>query len=80
MELTYSSEKYTEKSTVVSLELNEDEPYDFSSFPTVTIVRAEKNELWEYARRYHSSVEEIEAVNGKEENYAGKLLLIPKGI
>lgn len=80
VELTYSSEKYAEKSTVVSLELNEDEPYDFSSFPTVTIVRAEKNELWEYARRYHSSVEEIEAVNGKEENYAGKLLLIPKGI
>lgn len=80
VELTYRNEKYTEKQTVVSIEADENEPYDFASFPTVTIVRAEKNELWEYARRYHSSVEEIEAVNGKEENYTGKLLLIPKGI
>ena len=80
LEMQYIREKYVEKTTVVSLELNEEEPYDFSSFPTVTIVRAEGNELWDYARKYHSSVEEIEAVNGKEESYKGKLLLIPKGM
>jgi len=80
VEIQYQNEKYTERSSVTGLELDDEAPYDFSSFPTVTIVRAEGNELWEYARKYHSSVEEIEAVNGREENYTGKLLLIPKGV
>lgn len=80
LEIQYRNEKHIEKSTVVSLELDDEAPYDFSSFPTVTIVRAEGNELWDYARKYHSSVEEIEAVNGRQENYTGKLLLIPKGV
>ena len=78
LELKYMSEEVTEISAVTSLSLDEEAPYDLTSFPTVTIVRAEGEELWEYARRYHSSVEEIEAVNGGGESYAGKLLLIPK--
>ena len=78
MELLCRSEEYTELSAVTGLALDEEAPYDLSSFPTVTIVRAEGEELWEYARKYHSSVEEIEAVNGGEESYTGKLLLIPK--
>ncbi len=80
LEVQYRSEESAERSAVVGLVLDEDAPYDFAAFPTVTVIRAEGEELWEYARRYHSSVEEIEAVNGKEGNYAGRLLLIPKSI
>ena len=80
LELTCRSEELAEITAVTALALDEEAPYDLTSFPTVTIVRAEGEELWEYARRYHSSVEEIEAVNGSGESYAGKLLLIPKVI
>ena len=80
LDVQYRSESVSECSAVTGLTLDEESPYDFSSFPTVTLVRSEGEELWEVARRYHSSVEEIEAVNGKEESYTGRLLLIPKGI
>ena len=80
LEVQYQSEESAEQSAVVALTLDGDAPYDFASFPTLTIVRSEGEELWEYARRYHSSVEEIEAVNSREEGYTDRLLLIPKSV
>lgn len=63
---------------VESVSLDEEEVYDLSRFPTVTLVRTEQESLWELAKRYHSSVEGIQALNDLSEGLAGRLLLVPK--
>lgn len=65
---------------VEAVSLDEEAAYDLSKYPTVTLVRAEKESLWELARTYHSSVEQIRAMNEIEEDVSGKMLLIPKAL
>lgn len=63
---------------VGSVTLNEEAAYDLSRYPTVTLVRVEGESLWDLAKTYHSSVEQIRAMNELEEELTGRLLLIPK--
>ena len=50
------------------------------AYPTVTLVRVERESLWELAKTYHSSVEQIRAMNELDEDFSGRLLLIPKAL
>lgn len=80
IELNYLYVQNKELSCVSALTLDEENAYDFAAFPALTLVRAEKEELWELAKAYHSSVEQIMAVNLLGEGSEGKMLLIPKAI
>lgn len=80
VELTYLHVQSRELACVNGVELDEDAPFDLSDYPAVTLVRAEKEELWELAKAYRSSVESIRAVNDLTEGSEGRLLLIPKAI
>ncbi|MBQ6403927.1 MAG: DUF3794 domain-containing protein [Oscillospiraceae bacterium] len=64
--------------SVVSMDLNEELPYDAQSLPSVTVVRVDNESLWDLAKSYHSSCERIEALNEIDGSIKGKLLLIPK--
>ena len=75
--LTCSS---VELKKVESVELNEEEKYDTSMFPAVTLVRPDGETLWELAKQYHSSMEKISAANKLDEENPARLLLIPKTI
>lgn len=65
---------------VGAVSLDEDSAYDLNTYPTVTLVRVERESLWELAKTYHSSVEQIRAMNELEEEISGRLLLIPKAL
>lgn len=65
---------------VGAVSLDEEAAYDLSGYPTVTLVRVERESLWELAKTYHSSVEQIRAMNELEEEISGRLLLIPKAL
>lgn len=59
--------------------LDEEHPIDRGSLPAITLVRVQGESLWELARRYHSSVEAIEAANpAPADEAAGEMLLIPR--
>lgn len=69
------------KSEIVSIQsvmLDEEQAFDSGSFPTLTMVRREGESLWELAKRYHSSVEAIEAFTLPDAQEA--MLLIPKAL
>ena len=70
----------TEIIALNSLELNEDEAYDFSQFPSISLVRVENEELWQLAKAYHSSVEQISSKNDISQPMSGRMLLIPKTV
>ena len=57
--------------------LQEETPYAPERFPALTLVRAQGENLWELAKRYHSSVEKIRALNEEAES-GGRMLLVPK--
>jgi hypothetical protein len=61
---------------ICAVELDEENPIARASLPTVTLVRADGESLWELARRYHSSVAAIE--NANPGGAAGEMLLIPR--
>jgi len=65
---------------VTGVDLDEENTYDFASFPAVYLVRAEEESLWTLAKKYHSSVEKICASNHVGDGTQGKLLLIPRSI
>ncbi len=65
---------------VGAVELDEENAFDTDKYPTVTLVRAEKESLWELAKTYHSSIEQIIAMNELGEDISGRLLLIPKAL
>ena len=67
----------TELRSVESVILDEDAPYVQESLPTLTLVRARGESLWNLARKYHSSVEKIRECNEDVENTT-RMLLIPK--
>ena len=76
-ELCWQSLKAAQQPAIGSASLDEDHPYDRSALPAVTLVRVEKESLWELARRFHASVEGITAANAPGE-IAGRMLLIPR--
>ena len=64
---------------VNSVAADEENKFDFESFPSITLVKAENESIWELAKEYHSCAERITSMNDTE-NIQGKLLLIPKAI
>lgn len=78
VELSTRSSSVREVSTVESVELDEEKPFDLSLFPSVTLVRAEEESVWELAKKYHSCPERITAVNCFEADVRGCMLMIPK--
>lgn len=65
---------------VSDISASEDEVFDSSSFPSVTLIRSSGESLWQLAKKYHSTVDRIEAVNELEGTVSGKILLIPKAL
>lgn len=65
---------------VETISLDEKALYDLSRYPTVTLVRAGKESMWELAKAYHSNVEKIAVLNQIDGDMEGKLLLIPKAL
>jgi len=80
IDVKYLTTNQIEISRVAGVELDEENIFDFSSFPAVCLVRAEEETLWSIAKKYHSSVEKICASNQTEDGIKGKLLLIPRSI
>lgn len=80
VDIKYRSSKSVDIRCVSSVELDEDNPYDFASFPALHLVRTETEDLWELAKKYHSNVKKIIASNSFDDGVSGKLLLIPKSI
>ena len=60
-----------------SLDLAEEESFDPAQCPSITVVKSGGRELWELAKLYRSSIEQIEAMNEAYPLREG-LLLIPK--
>ena len=65
--------------SISGVTLDEEQSFDLSRFPSLTMVRREGESLWEIAKRYHSSVEAIEAYAGGETENEG-MLLVPKSV
>lgn len=80
IEVYYERREEREIESVASMSLDEDNPFDLMRIPTVTAVRADRESVWELARRYHSSTAQIEALNEIDGSIRGKMLLIPKVI
>ena len=76
-ELCRQRQGQAEVQAVESVVLDEDSPFDRAAFPTVTLVRAQGETLWELARAYHSTVEAIEKMN-EGDCGDGRMLLIPR--
>ena len=67
-----------ERSIVTGVTLREEEPYPAAELPSVTLVRPAGEELWELAKRYHSSEEAIRSVQEALGGESGAQLLIPR--
>jgi len=80
IEASCREQKDIEFSSLSALELREEEAYDCTLFPSLSLVRVENETLWELAKAYHSSIESIAAMNTDIEQLHGKLLLIPKSV
>ena len=78
LELNCVSVGSVEVRRVDSIELDEENGFDLSQYPAVTLVRAGDETMWELAKEYHSSVEKISAANPAEDADSAGLLLIPK--
>ena len=76
LEAAYQSTVTREIADVTAVTLQEDAAYLPDALPTVTLVRTDTSDLWELAKRYHSSVEGIRTLNG--EALGSGLLLIPR--
>ena len=57
LELSCVSVGSVEVRRVDSIELDEENGFDLSQYPAVTLVRAGDETMWELAKEYHSSVE-----------------------
>lgn len=80
VDLSYLVCGSVELKKVGAVSLNEEAAYDLRKYPTVTLVRAENESLWELAKNYHSSIEQIKAMNELGDDISGALLLIPKAM
>ena len=80
VELSYLVCGSVELKKVGSVSLDDEAQFDMREYPTVTMVRAEGESLWELAKTYHSSVEKIGEMNELEGEPKGRMLLIPKTV
>ena len=80
VEIAYHTGSIREVAMVDSMELDEEKPFDLTDFPSLTLVRAENETVWELAKKYHSCPEKITAVNCVENGIQGCLLMIPKSV
>lgn len=80
VEVSYQLSSTVEISRVETVTLDDENPFDLSALPAVTLVRVESETLWELAKRYHSSEECIKASNPPEDAETGRLMLIPKTV
>lgn len=78
VELWFEQRTEKEVSCAVTMALDEDAPYDSTQYPTVTAVRVDHESVWDLAKRFHSSIDAIEALNAIDGPIRGKLLLVPK--
>ena len=78
LELSFECCREGEILSVESVRLDEESALDLASLPTLHLVRAGDEELWELAKRYHSSVEAIRASNAQGSESGRGLLLIPR--
>ena len=58
--------------------LDEESAYDMAEFPSLSLVRVENESLWQLAKQYHSSVEQINRLNDMSLPLSGRILLVPK--
>ena len=80
VEVSYQLSSAVEIHRVEAVTLDDENPFELSALPAVTLVRAEGETLWELAKRYHSSEERIKASNPPEDAESGGLVLIPKSV
>ena len=79
LEIGCLREEKAELNSVSAVVLDEEQPYTQSGFPTLTLVRRDKESIWSLAKRYHSSEDMIRQCNEDAEN-TKHMLLIPKCI
>lgn len=72
----YSSWEENDSTVVDGIELSE-ETVDFSTFPSLTLVRPGAESSWELAKKHHSTPEAIEEANRDNQT---AVLLIPKAL
>ena len=80
VELSYLVCTNVELSKVGAVSLDDEAPFDMSQYPTLTMVKAQGESLWDLAKQYHSSIDRISAMNDMEGELRGKMLLIPKSV
>ena len=80
LELSCQSGAEREITDVAGVTLLEEEAWSPETLPTVTLVWPDTEDLWELAKRYHSSVEGILSLNGTEDGLRPGALLIPREI
>lgn len=73
----YQCSNTVEYSKVCAVELDEDHRIDLIDYPSITLVKYDNESMWDLAKKYHSSVEKITALNDidKIEN---SFIMIPK--
>lgn len=69
-----------EISSLGSVSLDEENCFDLNDLPSLYLVRAEKESLWELAKAYHSSIECIADFNELDDAIEGRMILIPRSI
>lgn len=77
VEYTYQCISAVEYIKLNHVELNEDNPYDYSNFPSLCMVKYENESLWELAKTYHSSINKICSCNDLSD-LNGNYVMIPK--
>ncbi len=65
-------------SALEGLTLDEEGAYDMANFPSINLVRVENESLWQLAKQYHSSIEQIQKLNDTSLPLSGRIMLIPK--
>ena len=80
VELSYQLSSTIEIRRVEAVTLDDENPFDLTALPAVTLVRVEGETLWELAKLYHSSEESIKALNPPEDAEKRGLVLIPKSV
>lgn len=78
VDVGYLSTAVRELSRVTAVTLDEEAAEDLSKLPALTLVRVDRESLWELAKRYCSSVESIAHMNDLSGELTGRLLLIPR--